>query len=58
MVDSLVGLKLPAVVWLASTVIVVAHQGTPGTGRPVLLLAWLVFLAGVVSFLWHVTRTK
>lgn len=58
MVDSLVGLKLPAVVWLASTVIVVAHPETPGAGRPVLLLAWVAFVAGVVSFLARVTRTE
>lgn len=55
MVDSLVALRLPAVVWLASTVIVVANQGSPAAFGAVVPFAWAVFLAGIAYFLWLVS---
>lgn len=55
MPESLVSLRLPAVVWLASTAILVADHGA---GGPTLvgLLAWLVFVAGVAFFFVRIWR--
>ena len=56
MPDSLVSLRLPAVVWIASTALVVAnHDGQVELGL-VAPLAWLVFLGGVAYFLVGVWR--
>ena len=56
MPDSLVSLRLPAVVWIASTALVVAnHEGQVALGL-VAPLVWLVFLGGVAYFLVGVWR--
>lgn len=55
MPESLVSLRLPAVVWLASTAILVADYGTRGATL-LGLLAWLVFVGGVAFFFVRIWR--
>lgn len=49
MVDSILTLKLPAVVWVVSTLLVLAGAGG-GVSGAVGVLAWTVFLAGIGYF--------
>lgn len=50
MADSLIRLRLPAVIWLASTGLLVADHDTGFTPAIVDAVAWLVFLGGVAYF--------
>jgi hypothetical protein len=50
MTDSLISLRLPAVVWLASTGLLIVNHDTGFTPTVVDAVAWLVFLGGVAYF--------
>lgn len=56
MPESLVSVRFPAVVWLASTALIVADHDVGVLPGVVKALAWLVFVAGVVFFFGHLVR--
>lgn len=59
MTESLVSLRLPAVVWLASTAIVLTDPLPGSPGPLVTWVAWVVFLGGIAFFFaWIWKRTR
>lgn len=50
MTESIVSLRLPAVIWLASTGLLIASEEAGLTFGFVEAIAWLVFLGGVAYF--------
>lgn len=58
--ESVVSLRLPAVIWTASTALVVAERESFLDLGVVGAVAWSVFLAGAVYFLvrvWYAVRS-
>lgn len=56
MTESLVSLRLPAVIWLSSTALIVLQSTSQRSFGPAALVAWLVFLGGVAYFFGQLWR--